>query len=130
MGSDYAPVQVKLHIGQEKVRRSSYKWNIAHLGEEIGEKLSERYDRLPRDVSFFFKLRNIIRLYRQHCLQKTKDYKWEELNIKANLEVVTTKLHNDIYNTDLQGKMSKYKNFLEESDMRKVRIAVIRSRVK
>ena len=63
-------------------------------------------------------------------MQKAKEFKWEELNIKANLEVATAELHNDIYNIDLQGKVSKYKHLLEESDMRKVRGAVVRSRVK
>ena len=63
-------------------------------------------------------------------MQKAKEFKWEELNIKTNLEVATTELHNDIYNIDLQGKVGKYKHLLEESDMRKVKGAVVRSRVK
>ena len=72
MGSDHSSVQVELHIEQEKVRRSSYKWNVAHLGGEIGERLRKRWERFPKDASFFFKLKNITRLY---CLQKTKEYK-------------------------------------------------------
>ena len=104
VGSDHAPVQIKLHIEQGEVRRSFYKWNVAHLGREIGEWLRERWNSLPRNASFFFKFRNITRFYRHHCLQKTKEYKWKELNIKANLKVATTELHNDIYNIDLQNK--------------------------
>ena len=127
VGSDHSSVQVELHIEQEKVRRSSYKWNVAHLGGEIGERLRKRWERFPKDASFFFKLKNITRLY---CLQKTKEYKWEELNIKANLEVVTAELHNNIYNIVLQGNVSKNKNLFEESDIREMREAVIRSRVK
>ena len=128
--SDHVPVQIELHVGQEKVRKFSYKWNIAHLGGEIGEMLREKWDSLPRDASFFFNIRNITRFYRQHCLQKAKKYKWEELNIKANLEVATTELQNEIYNINLQGKISKQKNLLEEYDMRRVRGAIVRSRVK
>ena len=59
VGSDHALVQVELHIGQGEVRKFSYKWNVAHLGGEIGERLRERWDSLPRDASFFFKPRNI-----------------------------------------------------------------------
>ena len=112
------------------MRRSTYKWNAEHLGGDIGDKLRERWASLPKEASYFFKLRNITRYYRQYSKLKAQEFRKIELDARAKLEVATANLHNDIYNVELQGEVSRYKNILDEVDMRKARGIMVRSRVK
>lgn len=100
MGSDHALVQIKLNIGSKEVRKSAFKWNVAHLKGEMTVKLREIWERLPMDATFFSKLRQITIFYRQFSKQMAKEHKREELYVRANLETATARLHEDIYNRD------------------------------
>lgn len=128
--SDHAPVQIKVHIGNHEVRKSAFKWNVAHLKGEMTAKLREIWERLSRDATFFSKLRHVTRYYIQFSKQKAKEHKREELYARANLESATARLHEDIYNEDKQGEVNKYKNIIEGIETRKARGATIRARVK
>ena len=75
VGSDHSPVQIELCIGNSEVRKSAFKWNIFYLQGEITAKLRERWEALPKDATFFFKLRNISRLYRQISKLKARENK-------------------------------------------------------
>ena len=130
MGSDHSPVQIEICIGSGEVRRAAFKWNVSYMEGEFATQLKEKWASLPIDASFFQKLRQITRLYRQFSKHKAKEHKREELNARANIEIATAKLHEDIYNVELQGEVNQYKQVLEEIEMRKARGAMIRSRVK
>lgn len=62
--------------------------------------------------------------------QQTREYRRVELDIRAKLEVVTAQLHEDFYNTHMQGEVSELRKALEEIDTRKVKGAYIRFKVK
>ena len=47
VGSDHTPLQIKLHIGSRKIRKSTFKWNVAHLKGEMITKLREVWENLP-----------------------------------------------------------------------------------
>ena len=130
VGSDHAPVQIELHIGNHEVRKSAYKWNIAHLKGDMMAKLREIWERMPADATFFAKLRHVTRFYRQFSKQKASENKREELYARANLETTTARLHEDIHNEDKQGEVNRYKGIIEGIEDRKARGATIRARVK
>ena len=130
VGSDNAPVQMELRIGSGETRKTTFKWNVTYLKGEFSGKLKKKWEGLPANATFFFKLRQISRLYRQLSKNKARKHKREELNARANLEVVTAKLHDDVYNEELQGVANMHKRTLEEIETKKARGATIRSRVK
>ena len=130
VGSDHYPVQLEVTFGEEAERKSTYKWNVAHLKGEIGDKLQEMWASLSLDASFLFKFRNITRYYRQYSKFKVLESRIIELDAKAKLEVATAQLHNDIYNVELQGEVSHFKRILEKIELRKARGAMVRSRIK
>jgi exonuclease III len=129
VGSDHSPVQIEVSIGSGEVRKTTYKWNVSHLKEFAG-KMTEKWDSLPIEATFFQKLRHISRFYRQFSKQKAREYRKEELNARANLEVATAKLHDDIHNEVVQGEANMFKRILEEIETRKARGATVRARVK
>lgn len=47
------------------MRITTFKWNVSCLKGEIADKLEEMYKQLPGDASFFHKMRNVSRYYRQ-----------------------------------------------------------------
>lgn len=47
--------------------------------------------------------------------KKVSDYKKEEHNLKANLEVAVATLYEDVYNVDKHGKVNQLKYSLDES---------------
>ena len=130
VGSDHSLVQVEMSIGSGELRKTSFKWNVSYLKGEFAGQLREKWESLPRDATFFQKLRHITRLYRQFSKWKAKEHKREELNTRANLEVATAQLHDDMYNEEVQGKVSRIKRSLEKIEARKARGATIRARVK
>ena len=130
VGSDHSPIQIELRIGSGEVRKSAFKWNIFYLQGEITGKLRERWKALPKNASFFYKLRNISRLYRQISKLKARENKKLELDTKANLELATVALHDDIHNPDKQREVEKLRYILGEVDNRKARGAAVRARVK
>ena len=121
---------MELCIGEDGARRSTFKWNISHLRGETADALRERWSSLPEGSSFFHKLRSITRLFRQISKQKAKEFRKEELDARAKLEVSIAALHEDVYNVDKQGEVSRLNNILEEIETRKARGATIRARVK
>ena len=130
MDSDHAPVQLELRVGSRETRKSPFKWNVAHLKGEMTTKLRELWEGLPRDATFFSKLRHITRCYRQFSKQMAKEYKKEELYTRANLETTTARMHEDSYNEDKQREVNKYKGIIEGIEERKARVTTIRARVK
>lgn len=96
----------------------------------MGEKLKEKWVSLPKDASFFYKLRHISRYNRQYSKQKAKEQRWEELSIRAKLEIAMASLDNDIYNIENNGEVNQHKYILEEMETRKARGAVVKSKVK
>lgn len=72
---------------------------------------------------------HVTRFYRQYSKQKAKENKREELNARANLEIATASLHDDIYNVGKQGEVNLLKRTIEDIKTRKARGATIRSRV-
>lgn len=100
------------------------------MSEEFIYEPRTRWYRLPDDASFFFKLRQITCFFRQHSKQRAKENKKEELDIKAKLEIATTQLHHNMYNTEIQGEVSELSNALEEIEVWKARGAPIRSKLK
>lgn len=78
------------------------------------DKLKEKLDNLPTKALFFHKLRHMTRLYRQFSKHKAEEHKREELNARANLEIATARLHEDIYNIELQGEVNHYKHTIDE----------------
>ena len=93
-------------------------------------KLRERWEELPKDASFFYKLRNISRFYRQISKLKARENRKVELDTKAKLEVATTALHDDIHNFDKQIEVERLRHIIGEIDNRKTRRAAVRTRVK
>ena len=93
-------------------------------------KLEEIWEGMPRDATFFAKLRHVTRFYRQFSKQKAKEHRREELNARANLETAIARLHDDIYDEGKQGEVNKYKGIIEGIEDRKARGATIRARVK
>lgn len=101
-----------------------------HLNEDFIYEFRTRWGRLPDDASFFFKLKDITRFFRQQSKRHTRENKKEELDIKAKLEIASTKLHEGMYNITLQGEVSKLSKAIEEIKIGKARGATIRSKVK
>lgn len=53
-----------------------------------------------------------------------------ELDTKANMEVATAALHDDIHNPDKQRELERLKHIIGEINNRKARGAAMRMRVK
>ena len=130
MGSDHSPVHLELHIGGNEVRKTTFKWNVSHLKDEILDKLEEKWVGLPRDVHFFHKIIIVSRCYRQMRKEKTKATRKLELDTMARLEIATTILHEDIGNFEKQGEVSKLRHMMEGINTRKAKWASIRVRSK
>lgn len=62
--------------------------------------------------------------------KKTYEFKRVKLDTRANLELATAVLHDDVYNMDKQGEVNRLWNMLEYIEGRKAKGAAIRSRVK
>lgn len=86
---DHSPVQVEIVMGKEGIRMTPSKWNTSHLIEDCIRELKTRWDQLHDEAFFFFKLRHITRLFRQHSKRQTRDNKRLELDIKTKLEVAS-----------------------------------------
>ena len=129
VGSDHSPVQLEVYVGEEGERKSSFKWNISHLKGKTTAALRDRWVNIPGECSFFFKLRNVTRFYRQLSIRKAKEFRKVELDARAKLEMAIATLHEDIYDIDKQGEVSRLTNILEEIESRKARGATIRARV-
>ena len=130
VGSDHAPVQLELAIGEEGTRNSAYKWNLTYLDGEMSDALGLRWTSLPENTSFFHKLRDIKKFYMQHSKTKAREFRKVELDTKPNLELATATLHEDMYDVDKQGEVNRLKRDLDEIETRKARGAAIQSRVK
>ena len=130
MGSDHSPVQLEVYVRKEGGRKSSFKWNISHLIEETITTLRDRWSSILGENSFFHKLRNVTRHYRQLSILKAKEFRKVELDARAKLEMTIVSFHEDIYNIDKQGEVSRLNNILEKLETRKARGATIRARVK
>lgn len=94
---------------------------------EIIDLLRVRWDRLPDDASFFFKLRNVSR---QLNKQRAMIFMEEELDIQTRFEVAIAFLHEDAYNVAKQGKVSELKKTLKKFETKKAKGNAVRSRVK
>ena len=64
VGSNHALVQIELHIENKEIRKSTFKWNVAHLKCEMITKLRDMWENQHGDATFFSKLRHITRHYR------------------------------------------------------------------
>ena len=112
------------------MRKSAFKWKVAHLKGETIAKIRELCERLFAEATFFSKLRHVTRFYRQFSKLKVKEHRREELNTRANLETATAQLHEDIHNTEKQGEVNKYKSIIDGIEDKKARGATIRAKVK
>ena len=121
VGSDHSPVQIELNIENGEVRKSTFKWNISHLQGEICDTLSECWNKLLGDTSFFSKIRYISRVYRQESKKIARGNKREELDTRANLEIAVANLHEDIYNADKQREVNVLRQVLDGIETRKTR---------
>ena len=130
VGSDHSPVQIELNIENGEVRKSTFKWNISHLQGEICDTLSECWNKLLGDTSFFSKIRYISRVYRQESKKIARGNKREELDTRANLEITVANLHEDIYNANKQREVNELRQTLDGIETRKASGAAIRARVK
>lgn len=130
VGFDHSPVQVEICLGPERSKKLPFKWNVDHLKGEIADQLGHMWASLPFEMSFFAKLRRVSRLFRMMNIQKTKDYRKEDFDLRAKLEIAIACLHEDAYNVDKQGKVWRIKNALEQVENKKAKGATIRSRVK
>ena len=130
VGSDHAPVQVSIQLGNNETRRSAFKWNASHLKGETIDALSEKWTSQPEETFFFQKLRNIARFYRHLSKLKAKEFKRRELDLRAKLEVAIATLHEDVHDPVKQGEVSRLIIALDEIESRKARGATIRARVK
>lgn len=65
VGSDYFSVHLELHISSGKGRKAAFKWNVSYLQGDIRDQMEAKWKALPEDATFFFKLRNVVRFYRQ-----------------------------------------------------------------
>ena len=92
--------------------------------------LGLRWTSLPENTSFFHKLRDIKRFYRHHSKTNAKEFRKVELDTKANLELATAILHEDIYDVDKQGEINRFKKYMDEIETRKARGSAIWSRMK
>ena len=123
-------MQLEVYVGEEGGRKSSFKWNISHLKGETTMALRDRWESITGENSFFQKLRNVTRFFRQLSIVKAKEFRKTELDARANLQIAIATLHDDIYNIDKQKEVSRLNNILGEIDDRKARGATIRARVK
>ena len=96
----------------------------------MSDVLGLRWTSLPENTSSFHKLKDIKRFYRHHSKTKTKKIRKVELDTKANLELATATLHEDVYVVVKQGKVNRLKKDMDEIKTRKVRGVAIRSKVK
>ena len=124
VGSDHSPVQLEVYVGEEGGRKSSFKWNISHLKGETTMALRDRWESITGENSFFQKLRNVTRFFRQLSIVKAKEFRKTELDARANLQIAIATLHDDIYNIDKQGEVSRLNNILGEIEARKTRGAM------
>ena len=130
VGSDHAPVQIGIQVGNNTTRGTGFKWNISHLKGEVTEALEEKWTSLPEGASFFHKLRSTTRFYRYFSKLKAKEFRKKELDTKARLEVALATLHEDVYDAGKQGEVSRLTKVMEELESKKARGATIRARVK
>lgn len=71
VGSDHAPVHLKLYIGSGGGKKTVFKWNVSYLKRELIQKIKEKSKKhAGRNYIFFYKCRNIHKLCRQTNKQK------------------------------------------------------------
>lgn len=85
-------------MGSDGIRKSAFIWNVSHLRGETIRNLSETWANLLDE--------NIIRHYRELSKHKAKEYRKEELNTKAKLDLVIATLHEDVFDQDKQRVVS------------------------
>ena len=106
-------MQLEVYVSEEGERKSSFKWNISHLKGETTLALRDRWASIPGEYSFFYKVKNVTRYYRQLSIRKAKEFRKAELDARAKLETAIATLHKDIYNIDKQGEVSRLNNILD-----------------
>ena len=86
MGSDHFFVHLKLHIGSGEGRKAVFKWNVSYLQGDIRDKMKAKWKALPEDATFFFKLRNVVRFYRQVSKQKIMENKLKRIRYTNQIQ--------------------------------------------
>jgi hypothetical protein len=89
-----------------------------------------KWKTMSEDSTFFHKLRNVGKFYRQTSKEKAMVNKKLELDTLAKLEVATAHLHGDINNFEKQGEVNRLRDVLGKIETRKVKGAALRSRSK
>jgi hypothetical protein len=89
-----------------------------------------RWKMMSEDSTFFHKLRNVGRFYRQANKKKTMVNTKLELDTLAKLEVATVQLHGDINNFEKQGEVNRLREVIGKIETRKTKGAALRSRSK
>jgi hypothetical protein len=79
VGSDHAPVQFEIDIGEEGTLKSPYKCNLTYLNDKMSDVLGQRWTTLLENTFFFNKLRDIKRFYKHYSKTNTKEYRKLEL---------------------------------------------------
>ena len=130
MGSDHSPVHLELHIGSGEGRKTSFKWNVSYLQGDMLDKIETRWKALSEEGTFFFKLRNVARFYKQASKKKTMKNKKIELDISAKLELATASLHEDINNFEKQGEVNRLRVVMGIVESGKAKCDVVRYRVR
>lgn len=74
---------------------------------------------LPKEASFFYKLRHVSRVYRKLNKYRATEYRKEELDLRVELAIAT--LHDNVYNTSKQGEVMELKKVLEGLETRKTK---------
>ena len=89
----------------------------------MSDVLGQSWTCLPKNTSFFYKLRDIKRFYRHYSKRNAKEFRKVELDTKVNLKLATVTLHENVYDVDKQGEVNKLKKNMDEIETRQAREA-------
>lgn len=79
-----------------------------------------RWASMLEEASFFFKLRHISRFYRQFSKKMAREFRQDELDTRANLEVAMTTLHDDVNNFEKQGEVTRLHKTINEVERKRL----------
>ena len=126
--SDHLPVTLTVKLGDCSEKRSRWVMNSKYMKETSAE-VEKLWREVPRDASFFSKIRKVVRYYRIFCKTKANELRKSESELRRELALALTSLQEDQFSRELQLRVASLRERLSKFDKAKATGARIRSRV-
>jgi hypothetical protein len=128
--SDHLAVWCKLTLLPEPKRLSAYKMSTLYLKDKEVRRQVENIWRANPNLQYFGRLRKCIKFYKEYCIQKARDRRCTETDLRQRLAAALLALQGDPTNSKAQSQVSELADSLQGLERISVEGQKVRSRIK